>query len=102
MDTYDGLGTRQPQRQTGIVLLEQDHFGGERVRFDGLRAAPGRRQRAEGPGVALPPPVGESRGVDPLAAQNGADAAGLSGAIGIGEDAQLVLRGEGPAARASR
>ena len=56
----------------------------------------------EGPGVALPPPVGEGRGVDPLAAQNGADTAGFSGAIGIGEDAQLVLRRERPATRASR
>ena len=92
----------QAQRETGIVALKQGQFGCQRVGFGGLRSALGRRQRVEGAGVALPAPVGEGGRVETLAAQDGADATGLSGAIGLGQDAQLVLRGEGPAAGAVR
>jgi len=101
LDSDDGLGTRQSQRQTRVVSLKSRHFGGERVGFSGLWAALGRRQCAEGTGVALPAPVGESRGVEALAAQNGSDATGVSRAIRVGENAQLILGGEDPAARAS-
>jgi hypothetical protein len=100
LDADDRLGTGQAQRQTGIVALQLRHRGGERVGLGDLRATPGRRQCAEGSGVALPAPVGQSRGVDTLAAQHGTDPPGLGGAIGLGEDAQLVLGGEGPPARA--
>ena len=98
LDPDDGLGPRQVLRQASIVPLQQRQFGGERIGFGDLRAAPDRRQRAEGPGVALPAPVGQRRGVDALATQNGADAAGRGSAIGLGENAQLVLRREGPSA----
>jgi hypothetical protein len=37
-----------------------------------------------------------------LATQDGADASGSRGAIGLGQDAQFVLRGERPAARTVR
>jgi hypothetical protein len=99
LELDDRFGACQPQRQTGIVSPEKRQLGGERVGFSGLRSALGRRQRTEGTGLALPAPVGQGRGVDTLATQDGADAAGLSGAIGIGKDAQLVLRGEAPATR---
>jgi hypothetical protein len=92
----------QAPRETGIVALRQSEFGRQRVDFDGLAAALARNQRAEGTGVALPAPVGEGRGVDALAAQNGADATGFRGAIGLGKNAQLVLGGECPAARTIR
>jgi len=82
--------------------LEKGYFGRKRVGFGRLRAAPGRRQRAESTCVALPAPVGQRRGVKALAAQNGGDAAGVSRAIRVGENAQLILGGEDAAVRASR
>ena len=100
LDANDRLGPCQAQRQTGIVALQQRHFGGERVGLGGFRTTLGWRQRAECSGVALTAPIGQRRGVDALAAQDGADPTGRSGAIGLGEDPQLVLRGEGPPARA--
>jgi hypothetical protein len=102
LDPDDRLGTCQVQRQTGIVVLQQRHFGGERLGLGDLRTTPGWRQRAECSGVALTAPVGQRRRVDAVAAQDGADPTGRSGAIGLGEKAQLVPRGESPAARAIR
>ncbi len=102
MDFHDSLGALQAKREAGILLLEKGHLGRERVGFGDLWAAPGRRQCAEDAGVALPAPVGQRRGVKALAAQNGGDAAGVSRAIRVGENAQLVLGGEDAAVRASR
>jgi len=84
---HDGLGTLQTKRQAGIFLLEKGHLGCERVGFGHLRAAPGRRQCAEGAGVALPAPVGQRRGVEALAAQDGGDAAGVGRPVRVGENA---------------
>jgi hypothetical protein len=86
LDPNDRLGTCQAQRQTGIVPLQQCHFGGERVGLGGFWTTLGWRQRAECSGVALTAPIGQSRGIDTLAAQDGADPTGRSGAIGISED----------------
>ena len=102
MEVDDGLRACQAPRETGVVALRQSKFGCQRVGFDGLAAALARDQRAEGPGVAPPAPVGQGRGIEALATQDGADPAGLSGAIGIGQDAQLVLDREGPAPGAVR
>jgi len=102
LDSDDGLGTCQSQRQTRIVFLKSRHFGGERVGFGGLWAALGRRQCTKGASSALPTPVGQRRGVEALAAQNGGDAAGVSRAIRVSENAQFVLGGEDAAVRASR
>jgi len=98
---HDGLGALQAKREAGILLLEKGHLGRERVGSGDLWAALDRRQCAEGTCVALPAPVGQRRGVEALAAQNGGDAAGVSRAIRVGENAQLVLGGEDAAARAS-
>jgi len=99
---HDSLGALQTKREAGILLLEKGHFGHERVGFNRLWAALDRRQCTKGAGVALPAPVGQRRGVEALAAQNGGDAAGVSRAIRVGENAQLVLGGEDPAVRTSR
>jgi hypothetical protein len=102
LELDDGFGTLQAQRETGIVALNPGQFRCQRIRFGGLRSALAGNQGAEGSGIAFPAPVGERRGVEPFATQDGADPTGLRGAIGFGQDAQLVLRGEGPAARANR
>ena len=52
--------------------------------------------------VALPAPVAQGRGVDPLAAEDRANSAGVGGTIGLGENTQLVPDGERPAAGAGR
>ena len=98
---HDSLGALQAEREAGILLLEKGHLGRERVGFGDLWAALGRRQRAEGAGVALPAPVGQRRGVEALAVQDGGNAAGVSRAIRVGENAQLVLGSEDPAVRTS-
>jgi len=102
LDVHDGLGALQAKREAGILPLEKGHLGRERVGFGDLWAALGRRQGAESACVALPAPVGQRRGVEALAAQNGSDAAGVSRTIRVGENAQLVLGGENPTVRASR
>ena len=112
LDVDDGFGAGQAQREAGIVLLKTGVVGGQRVRFGGpsglacqpvgkLRPSFGWVQAADGPGIPGPAPVGEVGGVEALAAQDRGDATGLGGVVGLGEDTQLVLRGEGPAARAS-
>jgi hypothetical protein len=91
-----------------VYAVAQGPVGGRRLLGRGRRSErqAGRADSgadsggAEGPSVPLPAPVGEGRGVEALATQDGADPTGISGAIGIGQDAQLVLDGEGPAARA--
>jgi hypothetical protein len=102
LEIDDRLGTRQALRETGIVALQEGQFGCERIGFGGLATTPGWNQRAVSSGVPLPAPFGEGRRVEALTTQNGADPAGIGGAIGLGQDAQLVLDGEGPPARASR
>jgi hypothetical protein len=74
----------------------------ERIGFNGLRATFAGNQRAEGAGVLQPAPLDEGQGIQPLATQDGADPTGISGAIGLGQDAQVVLRGERPEARSIR
>jgi hypothetical protein len=89
-------------RQPGIVALQDGQFGRQWIGFGGLATTPGGNQRAVSSGVALLAPFGEGGGVKALATQDGADPAGIGGTIGIGQDAQLVLDGEGPPARTSR
>ncbi len=95
----DGFRARQAPRQTGVVTQQLGTFVSLRVRFGRLRAALVRTQRADGASVAQSAPVGQGRGVDAFATQDGASTTGLGGAIGLGQDAQLVLRAEGPPAR---
>jgi hypothetical protein len=101
LEIDDRLGACQAQRQTGIIALEEDQFGCRRIGFGGFATTPGGNQRAVSSGDPLLAPFGEGRGVETFATQDGADPTGIGGAIGIGQDAQLVLDGEGPPARAS-
>jgi len=91
LDLYNGFGARQASDELRVVALQRRHLAGERVGFGGLRSAFDRRQCAEGAEVALPAPVGQGRGIDRLAAEDGTNAAALTRAVGLGEDAQLVL-----------
>jgi len=99
LDIDNGFGARQAPRQTIILPLNNGKFGCQRVGCGGFRAALERNQRAKGPGVAKPAPVGEGRRVDALATQDRAHPTGIGGAIGLAQDAQLLLRGESPAPR---
>ena len=96
----DGLGAGQPPRQTRILLLNKSEFARQRVGLGGFRAALDRNQSAKGPGRAKPTPVAERRRVNALATQNRANPTSVGGAIGLGQDAQLVLGSERPSPRA--
>jgi hypothetical protein len=95
----DGFRAFQALCQTGIIALSQSQFGCKRVGFSNLPAALGGRQCTEGSGVPLLAPFGEGRRVNALATQDGTDAAGRCRAIGLGQDAYLVARGERTAPR---
>ena len=48
-------------------------------------------------GSALASPIGQHRRIQSFAAQQGADATGALGLVGLRKDALLVIGGEGPA-----
>jgi hypothetical protein len=98
LDVDDCLGLCQAQREAGFVLLQQCAFGRERVGRGALRTARRRCQGRQGADRAQPAPIGQAGGVETLAPQDGADATGIGGTVGFGQDAQLVLNGEGSAA----
>ena len=102
MDVDDGFGVRQAPREPGIIPLQDCHLGREGIGLGSFGTALARRQRTEGSGVPLPTPVGEGRRVQALATQDGTDASSLGRAIGFGQNAQLVLHGEGAAPWAVR
>jgi hypothetical protein len=101
LNVDDRFGTGQALRETGMILLKPGQFGCQWIKFGGLGAAHSRTQAADGPGIALAAPAGESGGVQPLPTQDGADATGCGGTIGLRQDPQLILRGERPAAGAA-
>jgi len=98
LDIDDGLSLRQALAQLRVLLLQFTDARVPRCRRLGLGSALVRRQRRQGAGLALAPPGGQVRGVQPLAAQQGADLAGLA-AVGLLKDAQLVLGAEVTALR---
>jgi hypothetical protein len=102
LDVDDGFGARQAPREAGNVLLKPGQFACQRIGVSGFGAALDRTQATNGPGIPLAAPVGESGRVQSFTTQDGADTTGCSGTIGLRQDAQLVLRGEGPAAGAVR
>jgi hypothetical protein len=100
LEVDDGFGALQAQREAGIVALKAGQVSGQRIGFGGFRSAPRRGQAADGSRVPLAAPFGQIGRVETFAAQDGTDPAGIGGAIGLRQDAQLVLGGERPAARA--
>ena len=96
LDGDDIFGAGEAPRKVGHIPLQHGHFCHERIGFGGFWAALDRCQRTESTGVTLAAPVTQRRRVDALAAQNRTDPTGLGGAVGLGEDAQLVARGERP------
>jgi len=78
-----------------ILPAEQKRVRRQRVGLGGFRAALDRNQSAKGPGRAKPTPVAERRRVNALATAKSRQPPPVSGgAIGLGQDAQLVLGSE--------
>jgi hypothetical protein len=98
LDFDDRLGALQAQRHVFVVALQPGVFGGQGRKHGGLGAAPDRLQGLVGAGVALPTPVGQQRGIEPLAPQDRADAA-RSRLVDLAQNAQLVGGREGATAR---
>jgi hypothetical protein len=92
----DRLGALQPEPEPGVVLLRFRQRGAQWVGLTRLRSAPGRCQAVEDAGLALAAPVGQGRGVETLAAQQGTDLAAAGSPVGLGQETQLVLGGKGP------
>jgi hypothetical protein len=100
LDRNDRFGAGKAPREVSHMLLQHGHFRYERIGFRGFWAALDRCQRTESTGVALAAPVTQRRRVDTLAAQDRTDPSGLGGAVGLGENAQLVACRERPPSRA--
>jgi hypothetical protein len=96
LDLDDGLRAREPPRQSGIFALGRGKFSCQRVEDGGLAATLARNQGCEGSGVTLPAPISQGRGIQAFATQDGADPTDVTGTVGLGQDAQLVLNSEGP------
>src|SRR3981081_3222767 len=90
----------RPPRHPRLPPQKKRESPRQRVGLGGFRAALDRNQSAKGPGRAKPTPVAERRRVNALATQNRANPTGVGGAIGLGQDAQLVLGSERPSPRA--
>ena len=75
LDFDDRLGALQAQRHALVVALQLGMFGRQRVGLGDLGAALDRLQRLAGAGVALPTPIRQQRGIEPLAPQDRANAA---------------------------
>jgi len=98
LDFDDRLGALRAKRHVFVVALQLRMFRRQGMKHGGLGAAPDRLQGFVGPGVALPAPVGQERGVEPLAPQDRADA-GRSRVVDLAKYPQLVGGREGATAR---
>jgi hypothetical protein len=102
LDRNDILGAGEAPRKVRVRPLQQGHFRHERIGLRSFWATLDRCQRVERSAVALAAPITQRRRVDALAAQNRTDPTGLGGAVGLGEDTQLVAGAERPPPRAGR
>ncbi len=59
LDRDDRLGPVQPMPELGVVTLRGRQLRSQRAGWDQLRPPPGRRQRAQGPGLALAAPLAQ-------------------------------------------
>ncbi len=97
MNIDDDLGFAQFLGQALVLPPKLLNLLVLRIPF-GLGAALMRGQTLEDAGLPLATPSDQVRGVEALAALQGADGSGLSGGgIGLCEDAQFVFGGEGSA-----
>jgi hypothetical protein len=97
LDPDDGFGVFQPLTQPGIFTAKLVEIGVCGLGDLRLGAAPQRFECREGACISLAAPVGQSRRVKAFTAQDGGDPAGIGGAVGLRQDAQLGRRGERPA-----
>jgi hypothetical protein len=63
----DGFGALQAPRQTSIIALNKGQLGCQRVGFDGFPAPFGGNRAPRGSGLPQLAPLGQGRGVEPLA-----------------------------------
>ena len=75
MDFDDRLGALQTKRQAFVVALQLGVLRRQRMDRLDLGAALDGLQRFVAAGVALPAPLAQLRGIEPLAPQDSADAA---------------------------
>jgi hypothetical protein len=97
LDPNDRFGVFEPLTQPGVFAAKLDKIGVRRLSDHGLGAASQRLQRLERAGIALAAPIGQGRRVKAFAAQDGGNPAGIGGAVGLFQDAQLGSRRERPA-----
>src|SRR5271165_2432291 len=97
LDFDNRLGALQAQRHALVVALQLRMFGRQRVGLGDLGAALDRLQRLAGAGVALPTPIRQQRGIEPLAPQDRANAA-RPRLIDLAEYPKLVGARERPTA----
>jgi len=98
LDFNNRLGALHAQRQALVVALQPGVFSRQRVRFGDLGTALDALQRLAGAGVALPTPIRQQRGIEPLATQDRANAA-WSRHFDLTQDPKLVGGGECPPTR---
>ena len=97
MDANDCFGMFEPLTQPGIVAAKLVEIGVCGLSEHGLGAASLRLERLEGACIALAAPIGQGWRVKALATQDRSDPAGIRGAVGFRQDAQLRGRRERPA-----
>src|SRR5208337_2205902 len=94
LDLDDRFGLTEPGCQPLVIALQPFVLGDQGGIGRDLPPATLGFQPGERPFVALFPPSGQVRRVQALAAQHGAELAGLGRTIGLAENAKLVLSGE--------
>jgi len=99
LDADNGFGVLQSLKQPGVFTTKLAEIGVRGLDDRGLGAAPQRLERLERTGLPLAAPLSQGGRVEALATQDGGDPAGIGGAVGLLQDAQLGCRGERPALR---
>src|SRR5208337_2834620 len=94
LDLDDRFGLTEPGCQPLVIALQPFVLGDQGGIGRDLPPATLGFQPGERPFVALFPPSGQVRRVQALAAQHGAELAGLGRSIGLTQSAKLVLSGE--------
>ena len=89
LDPNDRFGVFEPLTQPRVFAAKLAEVGVRRLGDHGLGAASQRLQRLERTGIPLAAPIGQGRRIEAFATQDGSDPAGIGGAVGLLQDAQL-------------
>jgi hypothetical protein len=94
LDPNDRFSVFESLTQPGILAAQLAEIGVRRLSNHGFGAASQRLECLERTGIPLSAPIGQGRRIEAFAAQDGSDPAGIRGAVGLLQDAQLGRRGE--------